>query len=167
MRAPDVLGTSAARGAHGCARWLATAAATGLLVLAAATTVDVVMRYVFASPMRGFVDIASLSGAILLAACMPYVLSSRGNIAIDALGAALGERATRWLDRFAALVSACFFGVMAWQYIRFAQGLKLDGQTIPVLRWSLWPWWAVVALFIVVAALAALLTAWDKPGDEA
>ena len=66
-----------------------------------------------------------------------------------------------------ALVSACFFGVMAWQYLRFAQGLKHDGQTIPVLRWSLWPWWAVVALLIVVAALAALLTAWDKPGDEA
>jgi TRAP-type C4-dicarboxylate transport system permease small subunit len=106
-----------------------------------------------------FIDIASLTGAVLLAACMPHVLASRGNIAVDALGSRLGEGAHRWLDRFAALVTAGFFGLMAWQYLRFAAEMKDTGQSIPVLRWVAWPWWAGVALFIVVAAVVGLLTA--------
>ena len=40
----------------------------GLLLLAAGTALDVLLRYAFASPIRGFVDIASLTGAVLLAA---------------------------------------------------------------------------------------------------
>src|SRR5690606_4392260 len=131
-----------------------------------ATTADIVLRYVFASPIRGFVDIASLAGAVLLAACFPYVLSRRGNIAVDALGTALGPAARRWLDRFAAAVSAVFCAVMAWQYRRFAWGLRADGQLIPVLRWPVWPCWMAVALVVVAAALLAFLTIGASVEDE-
>src|SRR5690606_25514406 len=110
---------------------LASVAVIGLVLLAIGTTADVVLRYAFASPIRGFVDISSLAGAVLLAACMPYVLASRGNIAVDALGRSLGERTRRVLDRFAAFVTAGFFAVMAWQYVRFALDLMETGQTIP------------------------------------
>jgi TRAP-type C4-dicarboxylate transport system permease small subunit len=143
--------------ANRSARWLACAAVAALLLLAVGTVADIVLRYVFARPIRGFVDIASLAGAVLLAACFPYVLTSRGNIAIDALGSRLGGRARRVLDRFAAVVSAGFFGVMAWQYLRFAAGLKDEAQTIPVLRWPVWPWWAAVAVSVLLAAVLGLL----------
>lgn len=128
------------------------------MLLALTTVVDIVLRYVFASPLRGFVDIAALVGAVLLAACFPHLLASRGNIAIDTLGQCLGDRARRWLDRFAATVSAGFFAVMAWQYVVYAVGLRTNGQTIPVLRWPVWPWWAAVAACVVLAAVVALLT---------
>ena len=144
--------------AESVARWLACSAIVALLMLAVGTVADIVLRYVFARPIRGFVDIASLAGAVLLSACFPYVLSSRGNIAIDALGNRLGATARRWLDRFAAAVSAGFFGVMAWQYLRFAMDLKGDAQTIPVLRWPVWPWWAAVAGFVLIAAAIGMLT---------
>lgn len=155
--------------AHRGARALACIAIAALLVLAAATVADVLLRYVFARPIRGFVDIASLAGAVLLAACFPWVLTSRSNIAIDALGQRLGERARRWLDRFAATVTTAFFAVMAWQYVRFALELKEDAQAIPVLRWPVWPWWAAVAACVILAAVAGLLTIHRPPrdGDEA
>ena len=159
-------GGSVSRAASSLARVLAYVAMAGLMLLALGTVADIVMRYVFAQPIRGFVDIASLAGAMLLAACFPHVLASRGNIAIDALGHWLGAAASRWLDRFAALVSAAFFGVMAWQYWRFAASLQEDGQTIPVLRWPAWPWWAAVAFFVFVAAVTALLTV-NAPQKEA
>ena len=139
---------------------LAVAAMGGLLLLALATTADIVLRYAFASPIRGFVDIASLAGAVLLAACMPYVLATRGNIAIDALGNWLGGAKRRVLHRFAAGVSAAYFALMGWQYVRFALDMQDTGQSIPVLRWPVWPWWAAVALCIVIAALVALATVW-------
>ena len=83
---------------------LALAAVGGLLLLAAGTAVDVLLRYAFASPIRGFVDIASLTGAVLLAACFPHVLVSRTNISVDMLGRSLGGGIKTALDRFAALV---------------------------------------------------------------
>lgn len=151
----------------GGAATLAAFAMAGLLLLAVATTVDIGMRYVFASPTRGFVDIASLVGAVLVAACMPHVLASRGNIAIDVLGNWLGGRARRVLDRFSAFVTAGFFALMAWQYVRFALEMQTTAQSIPVLRWPVWPWWATVALLIVVAAVVAALTAWTARGEGA
>ncbi len=151
--------------AHRASRWLACLAIGALMLLAVATTADIVLRYVFASPIRGFVDIASLAGAVMLAACFPYVLCSRGNIAIDALGKWIGGAAPRWLGRFASLVSTGFFALMAWQYVRFAIDLKSDGQLIPVLRWPVWPWWAAVAACVAMAAVVALLTAWSTEQD--
>jgi len=148
------------------AAWLALAAVIGLLLLALATALDVLLRYVFASPIRGFVDIASLAGAVLLAACFPYVLVVRANISVDVLGRRLGSGFKTALDRFSALVTAAFFMLMAWQYVRFAQDMHETAQVIPVLRWGVWPWWTAVALFIVLAAVAAVLTAWQRQPEE-
>lgn len=145
---------------------LALAAVIGLLLLALGTALDVLLRYVFATPIRGFVDIASLAGAVLLAACFPYVLVVRANISVDVLGRRLGGAFKTGLDRFAALVTAAFFALMAWQYVRFARDMHETAQVIPVLRWSVWPWWAAVALFIVLAAVAAAITAWQRQPEE-
>ncbi|MDO9571675.1 MAG: TRAP transporter small permease [Hydrogenophaga sp.] len=149
------------------ASWLAQMAVMGLLLLAAITTVDVLMRYAFAKPLQGYVDVAALAAAVLLAACIPHVLVSRGNIAVNAVGALLGARVHRVLDRFAAVVTATFVGVLAWQYIYFTIDLKNTSQVMPVLRWVVWPWWAAVGVFVGFAALAAFVTAWNtSEGDR-
>jgi TRAP-type C4-dicarboxylate transport system permease small subunit len=146
---------------------LALVAVGGLLLLAVGTALDVRLRYAFASPIRGFVDIASLAGAVLLAACFPYVLVSRTNIVVDMLGRSLGRGSKLALDRFGAFVTAAFFILMAWQYVGFAVELRDTRQVIPVLRWSVWPWWAAVALFVVLAAAGATLTVWKRnPEDD-
>ena len=159
--------TWSARGER-AAEKLALAAVIGLLLLAVGTALDVLLRYVFASPIRGFVDIASLAGAVFLAACFPHVLVARSNIAVDLLGRSLGRGAKTALDRFGAVVTAAFFVLMAWQYVRFALEMHETQQLIPVLRWPVWPWWAAVALFVVLAAAAGVLTVCkrDKEGDE-
>ena len=150
--------SSPAATARRLARGMAVAAIGGLLLLALGTALDVTLRYAFASPIRGFVDITSLAGAVLLAACMPHVVASRGNIAVDFLGERLGPGAARWLDRFAALVTTAFFALMAWQYIRYALELRQAGDAMPVLRWPVWPWWTAVAACVAVAAVVGAMT---------
>jgi TRAP-type C4-dicarboxylate transport system permease small subunit len=164
MQALARVGAAAQRFAHA----LAAVAVLGLLLLALATTVDVVLRYGFASPIRGFADVVGLAGAVLLSACMPYVVASRGNISIDFLGRALGPRAHRALNLLGALASFALFAVMAWQYVAYAAELRATGDTTPVLRWPVWPWWSGVAVFIAVTAVVALLTLAAQPeGDPA
>lgn len=152
--------------AERAAEGLALAAVGGLLLLAAGTALDVLLRYAFASPIRGFVDIASLTGAVLLAACFPYVLVSRTNISVDILGRRLGSSVKVALDRFAALVTVAFFALMAWQYVRFAMEMHATNQLIPVLRWPIWYWWSAVALLIVLAVAGAVLTVWNRLPED-
>lgn len=150
------------------ARGMAVVAIGGLLLLALGTALDVMLRYAFATPIRGFVDVSALAGAVLLAACMPHVVASRGNIAVEFLGQRLGPAAARWLDRFAGLVTTAFFALMAWQYVRYALELRSTGDTMPVLRWPVWPWWAAVAACIAVTAAVGLATIAASPrGEEA
>lgn len=153
--------------AHRSARALAGLGTAGLLLLAIGTTADVLLRYGFAAPIRGYVDVVALAGAVLLAACMPQVVASRGNVAVDFAGRYFGPRVHRALDRFGAALTAVFFGLMAWQYVRYALSKREGHEVMAVLRWPVWPWWAAVALFIGVTALVALLTLNDDaPGGD-
>jgi TRAP-type C4-dicarboxylate transport system permease small subunit len=94
------------------------------------------------------------------------VLVSRTNISVDILGRSLGSGFKTALDRFAALVTAAFFALMAWQYVRFAMEMYATNQLIPVLRWPVWFWWSAVALLIVLAAAGAALTVWKRMPED-
>lgn len=144
------------------ARGLARAAVLGLLVLAVGTTIDVVMRYAFARPIPGFGDVTALGGAVLLAACMPWVVASRSNIVIDLLGRAAGRRTRRRLDAFGEVLAFVFFAVLAWQYVGFALDMYRSGERMAILRWPVWPWWTGVAACIAVTAWVALMSLVDR-----
>jgi TRAP-type C4-dicarboxylate transport system permease small subunit len=152
--------------ARRAARRLAEAGTLGLLALALATALDVLMRWLFAKPIPGFADVVGVAGAVLLAACMPHVLAVRGHIAVDVVGRSLGATARRRLDAFGAFVSTAFFAAMAWQYARYALDLKAAGEAMPVLRWPVWPWWAAVALAIAATALVGFATWRDAPAED-
>jgi TRAP-type C4-dicarboxylate transport system permease small subunit len=154
------------RCARRLAEGLAGMAICGLLLLAFGTAIDVLMRYAFAMPIRGFIDVVPLAGAVLLSACMPHVVASRGNIAVDFLGQGLGPRAKRWLDTFGAVATGLFFSLMAWQYVRYALEMKQTAEVTPVLRWPVWPWWSAVAVFITLTALVALCTLRTGPATR-
>ncbi len=135
---------------------LATVAIAGLLAVAILITLDVCLRYFFASPIRGFFDVQPLAFAVLLAGCMPLALARGSHIAVTLLGDRVGGG--RMLDRFGRLMTLLFFGLMGWQYLRYAAEMKQTGQTMAVLRWPVWPWWGAVAILVLAAALVALVT---------
>lgn len=135
---------------------LATVASAGLLAVAVLISIDVCLRYFFASPIRGFFDVQPLAFAVLLAGCMPLALARGSHIAVTLLGDRVGGG--RMLDRFGRLMTLLFFALMGWQYLRYAAEMKQTGQTMAVLRWPVWPWWLAVAILVIAAALVALVT---------
>ena len=139
------------------ARWLATIAVTGLLGLALVTVADVLGRYLFAAPIRGFVDIAALTTAIIAAACFPALLIQRGNVTLKLFEKVAGGRLRRFFDAFGALVTAVFFALMTWQYVRYAAEMTSGGERMATLRWPVGPWWWIVTAMIAVAAVTAAI----------
>lgn len=139
------------------ARWLALGAVALLLVLALATMADVLLRKFANQPIHGFNDVTTLASAVIIAACFPALLVARANVTIRILGSALGQRWARWLNAFGALVTAAFFVLMAWQYLRLSAELSRSGETTAILRWPVAPSWWVVTGLIVITALAGLI----------
>lgn len=151
--------------ANVAARWLASAGVVGLLLLAIGTAADVLLRYGFAAPIRGFADVMPLAAAMSLAACMPYAITSRSHIRVELFGQHVLPRFARHLDAFGQLLTVGFFIVMAWQLFGFTTDAFNAGETMPVLRWVIWPWWAIATAFIGLAAGLGVVSLAHNPLD--
>jgi TRAP-type C4-dicarboxylate transport system permease small subunit len=135
------------------ARLCAVFGMLALVVFLLMTNVDVLMRWLFNSPVNGVSDVGPLVVAVVTAAFFPFVLAERHHVSIGFLGGLLGPRAQLWLEAFAALVTWVFFALLAWQIVLYAVELHQQGQTTWVVQWPVAPWWAVVGFFFAVCVV--------------
>lgn len=132
----------------------------GLLLVAIATMVDVLLRWLFNSPIEGYEDVTRLLFSIIIASCFPALLLQQRNITIRFLGKALGPRATLWLEALGSLATLFFFTAMAWQIGSFAWEEVANHHYTQTLELATGPWWwattAVLILCVPVQGLMAL-----------
>lgn len=145
------------RSARAATRWLALVGFAGLLLLAIMTTLDVLLRWLFAAPLSGVNDVSAVVMAVVIASCIPANLSERKNISVEVAGALLGRRADGVFSLFASAVTFVVFALMAWQFARYTQGAFESGRRTWVLALPVWPWWTAATLFIAFGALVQLL----------
>jgi TRAP-type C4-dicarboxylate transport system permease small subunit len=117
---------------------------------------DVLMRWLFNSPMAVVADVGPLIMAIVVASFFPLALVERSHVSIAFFGDLLGAGARAWLETLSALVSLIFFVLLAWQIIRYAADLHALGQTTWVVQIPAAPWWAVVSFFLVLCVAVQL-----------
>jgi TRAP-type C4-dicarboxylate transport system permease small subunit len=132
-----------------------------LLVVSAGTLLDVLLRWIANSPIRGLNDINGLAAPIVIAACLPLVLAHRQNISIRFLGDWLGPRASLWLDAFGALLLFIFVALVAWQLTLYTAELWRAKRTTWQLLLPVAPWWTAACLLVLLCVpvqAAALAT---------
>ncbi len=129
-----------------------------LLLLASATVLDVLLRWLFNSPIVGLGDTYSLFMALILASCFPLCIYNRGTVTIRFIGNALGPRGRNIIDAFGNLVTLIIFSLMAWQFWLYTDQIALDGETTWVLSWRVSPWWRVVTILIIICVPVTLVT---------
>ena len=140
-------------------RIIALIGLAGLLLLASATVLDVLLRWLFNSPIVGLNDTHSLFTAIILASCFPLCIYKGGNITIRFAGRIFGDRVKHVLDVLGNLLTLIIFALMGWQLWLYADQLAEDGATTWVLGWPIAPWWRIVTIIIFLCVPVALVTA--------
>lgn len=133
-------------------RWMAFLGFIGLLTVALAVVLDVLMRWLFGAPIEGVDDLSQLAFAVIVAACFPAGLLQGHNITIRFLGLACGKRATQWLELLGATLTLLFFFFIAWQFIVLTIDHEATGDTTMTVQAITWPWWmaaTAVMLFCV------------------
>lgn len=139
-------------------RAIALIGLTGLLLLALATVLDVLMRWIFNSPIVGLNDTHSLFTAVVISSCFPLCIYKGGNITIRFIGNFFGNRVKSILDVFGNLLTLSIFGLMGWQLWLYSDQLAEDGATTWVLSWPISPWWRIATIIIMVCVPVAIVT---------
>ena len=134
----------------------------GLLAVAIATMVDVLLRWLFNAPIEGYEDVTQLLFAVIIAACFPAGLIQGRNITIRFLGKGLGPRATLWLEALGAIATFAFFTVVAWQIAAFALEETVKHRFTQTLEMPTAPWWWVVAAILLMCVPVQFVIATGK-----
>jgi len=131
-------------------RWIAMIGLACLVILTVATIADVLMRWLFNSPIDGVYDLYKLVIALVIGAFFPITLIERHHIAISFLGGASKPWVNAWLNNFANMSLLLFLLAMSWQLVRYVIEVGDAGETTWILQWPIAPWWGVATICIIL-----------------
>jgi TRAP-type C4-dicarboxylate transport system permease small subunit len=140
-------------------RALGVAAAILLFCLMAITTVDVIGRYIFNSPLRGAFEITELLLLTLIFAGLPLVSRADEHVTLDFIDGLLGDRGRRILRRLVDVVCGLLILGLAWRVWVKAGKISGYGDTTDVLFIPVGPFVYFMALMVAVTAVVHLVRA--------
>ena len=131
--------------------------AGGLLAAVTALTfVSVVLRYVFNWPIPDSFDFGRLLLGIVVFWGMAAASHADEHISMDLLWASLAPRPQRIVDLVATAIAAGAMAVLAWQvFVKVGSSFASAEQTMDI-RLAIWPFHAIAAIGLAVAAFFLL-----------
>lgn len=123
-----------------------------LVAICVVTMYDGLARYLGLPRVRGLRDFGEVIFAVLIACAFPVGLLRNQNIAVTFLGSALGGRARRGLDLFAAALTLLAFIVLAWAMAERSASLGSRTTRTGLMMVAPWAWAATVVVGLAVVA---------------
>jgi TRAP-type C4-dicarboxylate transport system permease small subunit len=117
-----------------------------LIAMMLVTTIDVIGRYLFNSPLTGANEIAEFLQAIVVYLGIAYTATQKGHVAVDFLFVRLPQRGQRFLISFVSLVGAALFAMIAWESVVQSLVFRASMRSSPVLEIPIWPFVLVVTV---------------------
>lgn len=128
-----------------------------MLFVAFTTIADVLLRWLFNSPIDGLSEIEGMALAVAVAGCFPAGAALRVNLTIDLIGGRVSPRTLAWLKALGGLALLVFYALIAWRIGEFAWKLQArDAETVYV-KLPIAPFMWAVAAFLAVSALVQLI----------
>ncbi len=152
-------------------RWfagaLAIVAGAALLLMMIQTAADVFMANFFGRPIEGNLEIISTYYMVLVVFLpLAFVELRHEHINVDLFVRLLPEGVRRAVNAFGYLVSALFFGILAYQtWIDAVKSWRIDEVRMGAIYVTIWPAKFALPLGFVAIMLAILLHAWKMITD--
>ncbi len=135
------------------ARAVALVGLAGLLCLAFATVLDVLLTWLYDYPIVGVRDASTVFVAIVIAASLPVCTAERRHITIMFSNMILNKRLQKLVEIFAHSATLLIFYLMAWQLWLHTNELSRQNEFTMVLEWPVAPWWRIVSLIMAACVL--------------
>jgi len=123
-----------------------------LPALTVIVTVDVILRYVFNSPLPWGRDVNGLLLLITIFSALPHAWDTGYHIRMEVFYSRLKGRARNWADVATGVAGILFFALMGIQALRFAPYMAATGETGEELLVPVWPFMAYMGFCSLVLA---------------
>ncbi|MBO6784148.1 MAG: TRAP transporter small permease [Alphaproteobacteria bacterium] len=164
---------------YSIAKWLAVFGGVVLSAMAVLTTVSVIGRSAFLSPIPGDFEIVAIGTGVAVFAFLPWCQMVRGNVIVDFFMSATPPRARIFADIVGGLVYLAIAVILTWRMI--FGGIDMYNynelsMTINFPRWTTFPvsiallaFLAIVIVYTVGRSIAELRAGeyLDKPDNVA
>jgi len=118
---------------------------------------DVVLRYIFNSPLPGAYELIEYMMAILVPFGIVYCAHQKGHVSVDLVVGRFTKRAQAILSSITSLLSLSLFILVAWQSFLYIGDNFESKLTSAVLLIPTYPFIAVVAVGFTVLCLVLLI----------
>jgi C4-dicarboxylate transporter, DctM subunit len=125
-----------------------------MLLIAFATTLDVLLRWLFSNPIHGLNEMVGMGTAVAVAATFPAGAAQRVNLTIDVLADKVPIRTSGWLKVVASLTLLLFYVLLAWRVGVYADKLQARAAETVYIQLPMAPFMWSVAVFLSLAAAA-------------
>lgn len=140
--------------------WFARAFALGgglvLLVLIGMSLVSIIGRKLFATPIRGDMELVEVGAAVAIAAFLPLCELRGNHLRADAFTLAAPAQVKRWLDALAHLLCALVAAILVWRTSLQLLDSREYGDATTLLGLPLWQALALIVPSLVLLAFCAL-----------
>ena len=154
MEEPQVPTSPAMRRLEQCCDASAAVGALVLIAVALMTTVSVVGRAFFASPILGDVELVQLGNAVVVASFLPYTQYRRANIIVDFFTTGTSERTQGLLDLAGTALYTLVMALVLWRVA--AGGIAIHEAQERSMLMDL-PLWVPYMLMLPGLALCVLI----------
>ena len=120
-------------------RRIAAIGVTGMLFIAIATILDVLLRWILNAPITGLNEIVEMGIAVAIAATFPAGAAQRINLSVDVFASQFGEQIVGWLKFAGSVLLLVFFALLCWHMGVLALDLKEAGTTTMYFEWQNYP----------------------------
>ena len=134
--------------------WLAGAVLVALMFL---TVADVASRNIVNEPIGGVFDLTHFAVLAMVFLGLSYCGFQGSHVSIELLYNRLPAPAQRWLDRFANLVGAILYALIAWYAVVQADLVRELGEASELLQIPYHPFYWLLAVGAALFALVMLL----------
>lgn len=117
---------------------LAGVSALSVLGMIFIVCADVILRHPWVGrPFTGAYDIVRITGAMALAAALPYTTAVKGHVAIEYFFHKLNRTGRIVVDSAMRLLSMALFAFLGWRSILYGLELHRTNQVTQTLRWPI------------------------------
>ena len=140
--------------------WFALAGAVVALGVGLMTTVSVVGRAFFRTPIPGDVEMTQMGIALAIALGLPWCQLHGGNIIVDFFTQKLSDRKQRLLDAVGCMFLVAMYFVLAWRTGVGAVAVREAQETTMIVGLPMWWAYASLAPGLALAGVLAAVQAW-------
>jgi len=141
-----------------CRLFGVTGAAVALLC-GVLTTVSVVMRALWSTPISGDIEMTQMGIALAISLCLPYCQLHRANIIVDFFTQATSAKAQKRMDALGNLMLVALYALLAWRTSAGAVSVYQAGETTMIVSLPMWWAYACLAPGLALAGLVAAVQA--------